>query len=52
MTITRLAPVALVLAALLAISGCANTMKGAGEDAAATVKATQGAADDVADAAE
>lgn len=52
MTITRLVPVALVLAALFAISGCANTVKGMGKDAAATVDATQGAAEDVGEATE
>jgi entericidin B len=52
MIIKTLAPIAIVVAALLAISGCANTVAGAGKDAAATVDATQGAAEDVGEAVE
>jgi entericidin B len=52
MNIKTLAHIALVFAALLAISGCANTVAGAGKDAAATVDATQGAAEDLGEAVE
>ena len=52
MTISRLAPLAAVLAAALALSACANTIRGVGRDAANTVDATQSAGNNVANAAE
>jgi predicted small secreted protein len=52
MTFKRIAPVAAILATALLASACANTIRGAGRDAANTVNATQSAAKNVAGAAE
>ena len=42
---------AIALSALLVLAGCANTIRGAGQDAANTVDASRDAAGNVADAA-
>lgn len=44
----RLAAVAVVLAATLAMSACANTVRGVGRDVGNTVDATGAAANDIA----
>lgn len=46
----RIAPLALLLAAALALTACGNTIRGAGRDVANTVDATGDAAADVANA--
>ncbi len=51
MIANRTARVALLLAALLSLSACANTIRGMGRDTANAVDATQGAGRDVAHAA-
>jgi entericidin B len=51
MKLSRLAPIAVLAAARLA-SACANTIKGAGADAANVVDATQSAGNKVANAAQ
>ena len=43
--------VLIVLAGIVMLSGCANTIRGAGQDAASTVDAAGDAAGNVADAA-
>lgn len=48
MTISRLAPIAFVLAAALGLSACANTIRGAGQDTANTVRAVDNAGNNVA----
>lgn len=48
---TRVSLIAALVAALT-LSACANTIRGAGRDAANAVDATQSAADNVVDAAE
>ncbi|WP_306117683.1 MULTISPECIES: hypothetical protein [unclassified Roseitalea] len=50
---TRLAPAtiaATVFGLLIALSGCANTIEGVGEDTAQTVDAAEEATEDVVDA--
>lgn len=44
----RLAAIALSLAAVMALSACANTVRGVGRDVGNTVSATEGAVNDVA----
>jgi predicted small secreted protein len=44
----RIAAVAVVLAATLAMSACANTVRGVGRDVGNTVDATGAAANDIA----
>lgn len=51
MIANKTARVALVLAALLSLSACANTIRGMGRDTANAVNATQSAGRDVAHAA-
>jgi entericidin B len=51
MTIRIYASIALVAMALT-VSGCANTIRGAGKDVANTVDATQSAGNNVSNAAE
>lgn len=51
MKLSRIAPVAAVLACALMASACANTIRGVGQDAANTVDATQSAGNKVARAA-
>ena len=51
MKTSRLAPVLAIAAAVL-VSGCANTIRGVGADAANTVNATQSAGNRVANAAQ
>lgn len=51
MNISRFATIAFLISALMA-AGCANTIRGAGKDAANTVNAAEGAAGDVAGAAQ
>ena len=51
MTSSRYALIA-VFASLLMATGCANTIRGVGKDAANTVNATQNAGSNVANAAE
>ena len=48
---SRLVPILAIAAALL-VSGCANTIRGAGADAANTVNAAQSAGNRVANAAQ
>lgn len=48
MKLSRIAPVALIAAALF-VTGCANTIRGAGRDVSNTVDATASAAQDVAE---
>jgi entericidin B len=48
----RYMPVIALLAAALSAAGCANTIRGLGQDAANAVDATQGAANNVARAAQ
>lgn len=48
MKLSRIAPIAALLACALAVSACANTIRGVGKDASNTVDATQGAVNDVA----
>ena len=43
--------ISLVLASLIALSGCANTIRGAGQDTANSVDAAGDAAGNIADAA-
>lgn len=42
----RIAAVSVVLAGVLALTACANTIRGVGRDAGNTVRATEGAARD------
>lgn len=51
MNLSRFVTIAFLLGALMA-AGCANTIRGVGKDAANTVNATEGAAQDVAGAVE
>jgi entericidin B len=51
MTGTHLSRISIVLAALLALSACGNTIRGIGRDTANTVDATQGAGRDIDNAA-
>lgn len=51
MKLSKLAPIA-VLACALMVSACANTIRGAGQDAANTVNAVEGAGNNVARAAQ
>jgi entericidin B len=51
MKTSRLAPVLAIATAVL-VSGCANTIRGVGADAANTVNATQSAGNRVANAAQ
>jgi predicted small secreted protein len=46
--IRRISVVAATLAAVMAVSGCANTVRGVGRDVGNTVDATAAAANDVA----
>lgn len=48
MKLSKIAPIAAVLACALVVSACANTIRGVGRDASNTVDATQGAVNDVA----
>ncbi|HMF67807.1 MAG TPA: entericidin [Phyllobacterium sp.] len=50
MKLSHIAPIAAVLA-VVALAGCANTIRGVGQDTANTVNATQGAGHRVAKAA-
>jgi entericidin B len=52
MTGTNLTRISIVLAALLALSACGNTIRGVGRDTANAVDATQDAGNNVANAAE
>jgi entericidin B len=52
MTGTHLTRISIVLAALLALSACGNTIRGVGRDTANAVDATQDAGNNVANAAE
>ena len=52
MTGTHLTRISIVLAALLALSACGNTIRGMGRDTANAVDATQDAGNNVADAAD
>ena len=52
MTGTHMSRISIVLAALLVLSACGNTIRGIGRDTANTVDATQDAGNNVADAAE
>jgi entericidin B len=52
MTGTHLTRISIVLAALLALSACGNTIRGMGRDTANAVDATQDAGNNVANAAE
>ncbi len=52
MKLSRFAPVAAVLAAALMVSACANTIRGAGADAANTVNATKSAGNKIGNAVE
>lgn len=45
---SRLAAVSLALAAVLSLTACANTIRGAGRDIGNTVTGTKGAVNDVA----
>ncbi|MFZ2103656.1 MAG: entericidin [Oricola sp.] len=49
---SRFAKTAFILAAVLSISACANTIRGLGQDTANTVNATQAAGAKVVNAAE
>ena len=49
MNLSRFVTIAFLIGALMA-AGCANTIRGVGRDAANTVNATEGAAQDVAGA--
>jgi predicted small secreted protein len=48
MNLPRIASLATLLACALAISACANTIRGVGRDASNTVDATEGAVRDIA----
>lgn len=48
MSHTRFALIAASLAAVMTLSACANTVRGAGRDIGNTVDATAGAVDDIA----
>lgn len=48
MKLSKMASIAALLACALAVSACANTIRGVGKDASNTVDATQGAVNDVA----
>jgi entericidin B len=52
MTGTNMTRISIVLAALLALSACGNTIRGVGRDTANAVDATQDAGNNVANAAE
>jgi entericidin B len=52
MKLIRIAPLAVVLSASLALGACANTIRGAGADTANTINATQNAGKNVARAAQ
>ncbi|MHA6642003.1 entericidin domain-containing protein [Mesorhizobium sp. A623] len=51
MTLSRYASI-VAIASLLVVTGCANTIRGVGKDAANTVNATQNAGNNVANATE
>ncbi|HEV7248480.1 MAG TPA: entericidin [Shinella sp.] len=51
MTGTHLTRISIVLAALLALSACGNTIRGMGRDTANAVDATQAAGNDIDNAA-
>ncbi len=48
----KLTPIVAALACAMVVSGCANTIRGVGKDAANTVNAAQSAGKNVANAAE
>ena len=48
MKLSKLAPIAAILACALFVSACANTIRGVGADASDAVNATESAANDIA----
>ena len=48
MKLSKLAPIAAILACALFVSACANTIRGVGRDVSNTADATESAANDIA----